>query len=364
MPSLRCRRFAEWVVAAAACALAGTTSAQVDFGDDTSQWAHDGECDDPRFAGEGSAETLVEADLYHDATDCRALFDQGRVMLAAGSAPAAPSSGSRVARGALSHGDETLTSGEFSDTYAFVGTRGGQAVIDLRSNEFDPYLVVRAPDGAQFDNDDYNGDSGRALLSLDLDQDGTYRVTVTSYRVGETGRYTIEITLPIEEQATTPIEHSGTLEAGDAKLTSGEYVDSFEFEGILGQHVAIDLTSHDFDTYLILKDPSGKQIENDDAEGSDDVGHSVIETDLTHNGTYGVLITSNKTGEKGSYRLTIDRSNGGLREHPRPRLDNATLTVGRPESGAPVQMRGLKHGYQHLVVERGRRGPLDVLFER
>ena len=50
-----------------------------------------------------------------------------------GSATAAPSSGSRFARGSLSHGDETLTSGEFSDTYAFVGTRGGQAVIDLRS---------------------------------------------------------------------------------------------------------------------------------------------------------------------------------------------------------------------------------------
>ena len=28
---------------------------QPDFGDDTSQWANDGECDDPRFEGEGSA---------------------------------------------------------------------------------------------------------------------------------------------------------------------------------------------------------------------------------------------------------------------------------------------------------------------
>jgi hypothetical protein len=362
MRCLRCRRFAEWVVAIAACALAGTTSAQVDFGDDASQWARDGECDDPRFAGEGSAETLVEADLYHDATDCRTLFDQGRVMLAAGSAPAAAPNGSRVARGSLSQGDETLTSGEFADTYAFVGTRGGQAVIDLRSNEFDPYLLVRAPDGAQFDNDDYNGDAGRSLLSLDLDLDGTYRVTVTSYRVGETGGYTIEITLPVEEQATTPIEHSGTLQAGDAKLTSGEYVDSFEFDGMLGQHVAIDLTSDDFDTYLILKEPSGKQTENDDADGSGDVGHSVIETNLTQDGTYRVLVTSNKTGEKGSYRLTIDRSDGS-RERSAPRTDGATLTVGWPQSGAPVRMRGLRSAHQHLVVERGRRGPFDALFE-
>ena len=35
--------------------------AQPDFGDNTSQWANDGECDDPRFEGEGAAETLLDA---------------------------------------------------------------------------------------------------------------------------------------------------------------------------------------------------------------------------------------------------------------------------------------------------------------
>ena len=49
----------------------------VEFGDDTSQWANDGECDDPRFQGEGMADQLLEEDQMHDATDCEALYTCG-----------------------------------------------------------------------------------------------------------------------------------------------------------------------------------------------------------------------------------------------------------------------------------------------
>ena len=55
--------------------------AAIDFGDDTSQWANDGECDDPRFTGAGAAEELLEDDLGHDATDCSAAFAEGNVRL-------------------------------------------------------------------------------------------------------------------------------------------------------------------------------------------------------------------------------------------------------------------------------------------
>lgn len=57
----------------------GPDNTPIDFGDDSSQWAHDGECDDPRFSGPGSAAELVEADYFHDASDCRALLAAGRI---------------------------------------------------------------------------------------------------------------------------------------------------------------------------------------------------------------------------------------------------------------------------------------------
>jgi len=57
----------------------------IDFGDDSSAWAHDGECDDPRFAGPGTAMTLLDDDRHADATDCRSAFRQGRIRLAGAS---------------------------------------------------------------------------------------------------------------------------------------------------------------------------------------------------------------------------------------------------------------------------------------
>ncbi len=52
----------------------------IDFGNNTSDWANDGECDDPRFSGPGSATTLLDVDRGRDANDCRSLFQQGQVQ--------------------------------------------------------------------------------------------------------------------------------------------------------------------------------------------------------------------------------------------------------------------------------------------
>ncbi len=56
-------------------------SGRVDFGDDSSEYAHDGECDDIRFSGRGMAGTLLDDDRGHDATDCRRLYEAGLIRL-------------------------------------------------------------------------------------------------------------------------------------------------------------------------------------------------------------------------------------------------------------------------------------------
>ena len=60
--------------------MAGEAQA-IDFGDDESAWANDGECDDSRFRGDGMSDTLLDDDRGHDATDCRGLFESGRISL-------------------------------------------------------------------------------------------------------------------------------------------------------------------------------------------------------------------------------------------------------------------------------------------
>jgi hypothetical protein len=55
-----------------------TSDDRIIFGDDASEYAGDGECDDVRFAHDGSVNAIYLAeDIGHDATDCKAGFDAG-----------------------------------------------------------------------------------------------------------------------------------------------------------------------------------------------------------------------------------------------------------------------------------------------
>ncbi len=295
---------------------AGGANDGIDFGNDSSTWAHDGECDDPRFEGEGVASYLVDEDLYRDATDCRNLFNKGLVRLIGGAA------GGGIRR-------DRLAAGEYKDDFTFEGRRGQEAVIDLRSSDFDPYLIVRAPSGEQFDNDDYEGDVSRSLIALVLDETGTYEVTVTSYKKGESGGYTLQMDVGEFVELAGLREENGRLGRGDDTLDDGEYIDIYEFTGRPGQQVTIDLRSDDFDTYLILQDPNGEREENDDA---DDTTDSLIVMNLTESGTYRVGVTSYEAGETGAYRLMIDQVNAPA-GRPRQNRDVETLTVGRTTDG-------------------------------
>ena len=55
---------------------------RIQWGDDASTYSKDGECDDKRFTGPGMTSTpLLDSDIQHDATDCRAAYAQGRLSL-------------------------------------------------------------------------------------------------------------------------------------------------------------------------------------------------------------------------------------------------------------------------------------------
>ena len=270
---------------------------------------------------------------------------------------AGAANGARFESGTLANGDQTLSDGEFGDVYSFEGSSGDAVVLDLRSSDFDPYLIVQYPSGEQTYNDDYEGDATRSLISLSLPENGQYSITVTSYRSGETGAYDLRI-----EQggvaaavASGPRNESGTLTAGDATLRSGEYVDSYDFVGRPGQRVHIDLRSNDFDTYLILKDPNGEQEENDDFEGT---SRSVIDTDIGESGTYRVLVTSYGEAETGSYTLAIEQAAGAVPTTNAAARDVSTLEVGATASGVLESSDGrLDDGeYRDLYVFNGSAG--------
>ncbi|MEO0359219.1 MAG: hypothetical protein AAF386_13205, partial [Pseudomonadota bacterium] len=60
---------------------AATQCDAIDFGNNSSTFARDGECDDPRFDGPGTDSIMLRSDLLSDAKDCRAACNAGQIWL-------------------------------------------------------------------------------------------------------------------------------------------------------------------------------------------------------------------------------------------------------------------------------------------
>ena len=81
----------------------------------------------------------------------------------------------------------------------------------------------------------------------------------------------------------------------------GSYYATHTFEGTAGETIAIELSSDDFDAYLILLDPDGKKL----AEANDGAGgtNSLLVVTLPTTGTYTMVANTHKAGETGLYRV-------------------------------------------------------------
>lgn len=71
-----------FIAAIALAPIAAPVAAQdINYGNDTAEWANDGECDDRRFFGAAMADQISWEFVGMDATDCRTAFENGTVQL-------------------------------------------------------------------------------------------------------------------------------------------------------------------------------------------------------------------------------------------------------------------------------------------
>ncbi len=97
--------------------------------------------------------------------------------------------------GTLENGDDRLKEGNFVDTYTIQAGTGQTIILDLRSPDFDTYLLVRSPGGEQEENDDWGDDTMHSHLEWVAPEGGTYVILVTSFAAEEVGSYTLQIAL-------------------------------------------------------------------------------------------------------------------------------------------------------------------------
>jgi hypothetical protein len=237
--------------------IATTTAAEIDFGDDSSEWANDGECDDPRFAGTGSADETLAADILKDATDCQAAYDAGTVSFTGGDTQTA----------AIDYGDDTsdwANDGECDDP-RFSGTGVASELLDadIGHDATDCRAAVEAGT-ATFDGGsattpvaefDYGGDwskwandgecddlrftgpgTDKKLLTDDMMGDGTDCRTLEAE-----GKVTIRTVYSPEYAAGAPYD-SSDIEFGDnsSDYANDDRCDDPRFEGPGAASVLLD----------------------------------------------------------------------------------------------------------------------------
>lgn len=108
-----------------------------------------------------------------------------------------------------------------------------------------------------------------------------------------------------EVAADVPVREQGSLTAGDAVLDDGSLYDQYTFSATSGQFATISLESDDFDPYLILLDPNGQRIsENDDVSRTNQNARLVVTLPTT--GVYTAVANSYESGKIGRYFINID----------------------------------------------------------
>ncbi len=98
----------------------------------------------------------------------------------------------------------------------------------------------------------------------------------------------------------------GVLETSDTANDTGHYFDFYPLEVLPNQQLTIELTSPDFNTFLILQPPTGEPISNDDYLGS--TSRSKLQIASPEAGSWIVWVTSFEPGDTGGYQLTISKT--------------------------------------------------------
>lgn len=234
-------------------------------------------------------------------------------------------------QGSLSDQDALLPNTDTqkrSDRYSLNGQSGQRLEINLRSPEFDTYLILQDAAGNTIaENDDRMVGDTNSRLSTILPEAGTYQVLVTGFSEDSRGLYDLTVQEAQVTKAIQPLTQ-GQLEPTDRLVTDTltRQGDRYTIQGAAGETLEVRMNSDDFDSYLVLQNENGELIaENDDGDDR----NSVISTVLPSSGTYTILATAYESGAVGRYSVSADRVN--LTETPildtTGQLDSQTETI-------------------------------------
>lgn len=200
--------------------------------------------------------------------------------------------------GTLTDDDPIREFGGPYDAYTVDLEAGQQVTVRMESDALDTYLVLRAPDGTETVNDDFDGTDVSQIQTV-ATQAGTYAVWAGAYAASNRGPYTLTIT-PGGVADIDRIE--GRLDPRDEQLPKGEYADRLTRTVDTGAPFTVELESYGFDGFLVVRAPDGQTWRNDD-DGA--VSISRVAELPPMPGEWTIWATSHGADEVGAYDLRI-----------------------------------------------------------
>lgn len=223
----------------------------------------------------------------------------------------------------IGNGTRRHTLGTAYQDWTFSAREGQRLRIDLRSTQFDTYLVLgRRLSGGDFapkdTSDDAPGQGDNSGLDFSVPATGEYVLRVRADWAG--GEYTLRV----DEEAPRRLSRNtavvgqdipGTLGAMDALLDDGSPYQEWTIQANAGDRLTITMTSPDFDTFLSVGQLNGnKYVEwsaNDDAAEETLKKHvSRVVIAPQKAGEFVVRANSVNAIERGSYTLRVEKTHG------------------------------------------------------
>ncbi|MFN4289073.1 MAG: PPC domain-containing protein [Brevundimonas sp.] len=254
----------------------------------------------------------------------------------------APVSAGQSVQGTLSEDDVPLTNDdEFEPiptvVHLFQVRAGERYSIALNADEFDPYLTLVRRRGDQIitlREDDDSGGELNSLITFTAGSNETLELWVSSFLGSSFGDYELAVqSLGMAPPAPRPTPArigqslDGILSAEGPQDEEGRPFNAYSVRLNQGQSVQVDLTSEDFDTYLVIgvmEDGVFVPLrENDDFGGS--LNSRILHV-ASQTGDHIIRVLAFGGSGEGAYNLSV-------RLPPEPARP-AALTVGRTVDGA------------------------------
>jgi hypothetical protein len=206
--------------------------------------------------------------------------------------------------GTLTTDAPTRSDGTYYNTHTFTAEANQEVTVRMEAptDDFDTYLLVQAPNGETYENDDFGDCCDVSQVTFNAPVDGEYEIWASAYSVDDVGDYVITVERTVYEVVE---EVSGRLDPEDEQSIKGEYFDSLTMDVPDGPFT-VELRALGFDGYLRVVSPSGEEWRNDDYGSSESSYRLSRVEDLPGDGgTWQVDVTTYSEGETGAYDVRI-----------------------------------------------------------